>query len=105
MVPDSRRSPDDRDEHAPAEADGGTPALDEATLYAIVRNAVEDALLSVIGTVLLVGTAFVLVAFGAQAVLGSASVAGAAVGVAIAAVGVYIAAATLELIPPLRDWF
>jgi hypothetical protein len=74
-------------------------------LYTVVRDAVKDALLDVIGTVLLVGIAFVLVIAGAQAVVSALSFGTVAVGVGVAAVGVYLAAATLEIIPPIRDWF
>ena len=46
MIPDS---------HRPTDTDGGEPpttGFDEAALYTIVRDAVKDALLDVIGTVL-----------------------------------------------------
>lgn len=108
MVPDSERPPDPErpDDRPPGKTDGGTPAgFDQAVLYTVVRDAVKDALLDVIGTLLLVGIAFVLVATGAQVALQSASLLGVAIGAGIAAAGIYIAAATLELIPPIRDWF
>lgn len=107
MVPDTNRTPDaDEESGTPAQPDGGPMHdLDEAALYGIVRGAVEDALLSVIGTVLLIGTAFVIVAIGAQVALQSDSVASATIGVAIVVVGFYLAAATLEIIPPIRNWF
>jgi len=98
MVPDSNR---------PQETDGGEPfdpGFDEAALYTVVRDAVKDALLDVIGTVLLVGIAFVLVIAGVQAVFSSISLGTAAVGFGVAVVGVYLAAATLEIIPPIREW-
>ncbi|WEL27382.1 putative membrane protein (plasmid) [Haloferax volcanii] len=47
--------------------DGGDlsdPGFDKAALYTVVRDAVKDALLDVIGTVLLLGIAFVLVIAG-----------------------------------------
>ncbi|MFC7767496.1 hypothetical protein ACFQS5_01930 [Salinirubellus sp. GCM10025899] len=87
------------------ETDGGSPPeLDEAALYRVVRAAVEDALLDVLGTLLLVGVAFVLVVTGGQAVVASDSTAGTALGLVVAVGGVYLAAATLEVIPPVRDW-
>lgn len=108
MVPDSgRQDPDDGDPRS-SERGGDAAAhsdLDEAQLYAVVRDAVEDALLSVIGTLLLLGIAFVLVLAGGQVLFRTPSPVGVAVGVGVAAVGVYLAAATLELIPPIRDWF
>lgn len=58
MVPNSQR---------PTETDGSDsfdPGFDEAALYTVVRDAVKDALLDVIGTVLLLGIAFVLVIAG-----------------------------------------
>jgi hypothetical protein len=109
MVPDSKRQQDGAPrEEVSLGTDGGehpTPGFDEAVLYTVVRDAVKDALLDVIGTVLLVGIAFVLVIAGAQAVVSALSFGTVAVGVGVAAVGVYLAAATLEIIPPIRDWF
>jgi len=109
MVPDSKRPRDSaqREEGSPS-TDGGeplAPGFDEAALYTVVRDAVKDALLDVIGTVLLVGIAFVLVIAGIQAVFSSMSFGTVAVGIGVTAVGIYLAAATLEIIPPIRDWF
>jgi hypothetical protein len=53
---------------------------------------------------LLLGIAFVLVIAGVQAVFSSISLGTVAVGIGVAAVGVYLAAATLEIIPPIREW-
>lgn len=99
MVPNSQR---------PTDTDGGesfAPGFDEATLYRVVRDAVKDALLDVIGTVLLLGIAFVLVIAGIQAVFSSISLGAVAIGIGVVAAGVYLAAATLEIIPPIREWF
>ena len=82
--------------------------LDEGALYVVVRKAVEDAILGVIGTLLLVGLALVLVWVGVAMALSSDPTAGVVplvAGVAIALVGLYVAAATLEVIPPIREWF
>jgi hypothetical protein len=98
MVPDSPQ---------PRETDGGDPSgpgFDEAALYTVVRDAVKDALLDVIGTVLLLGIAFVLVVAGAQAVFSSLSLEAAALGIGVTAAGVYLAATTLEVVPPLGEW-
>ncbi|MFC7029138.1 hypothetical protein ACFQH8_20220 [Halomicroarcula sp. GCM10025710] len=73
--------------------------------YRVVRDAVTDALYDVIGTLLLLGIAFVLVVAGIQAVFSSMSLVTVAAGIGVAAVGVYLAAATLEIIPPIRAWF
>lgn len=78
--------------------------FDEAALSAVVHDAVKDALLDVVGTLLLVGIAFVLVVAGGQALLRSTSLFGTAFSISLAAIGIYLAAATLELIPPIRDW-
>lgn len=106
MVPDPNdASSDPEGEPAGPGTDGGaSPGFDEATLYRVVRAAVKDALLDVLGMLLLVGVAFVLVLAGVQAVLASGSTAGAAVGLAVAGFGLYLAAATLEVIPPVREW-
>ena len=80
--------------------------MDEGALYVVVRRAVEDAVLGVIGTLLLVGVALVLVwVGGAMAVnAGSSQPVATVAGVAIVLVGLYIAAASLEVIPPIREW-
>lgn len=80
--------------------------LDEGALYVVVRKAVEDALLGVIGTLLLVGVALVLVWVGGAIVVsaGLGQPLAVLLGLGIALVGLYFAAATLELIPPLREW-
>jgi hypothetical protein len=106
MVPDDEQTmPDDSDDGIGTVTDGSSgPGFDEASLYTVVRDAVEDALLDVIGTLLLVGVAFVLVVAGGQVLLQSGSLAGVAVGVGLLSVGLYIGAATLELVPPIREW-
>jgi hypothetical protein len=108
MVPDPNRTEAGDPEGSPLtrKTDGGSSTgFDEAALYAVIRAAVKDALLDVLGTVLLVGVAFVLVVGGAQALVGSASTTGMVLGAVAVAVGLYLAAATLEVIPPIRDWF
>lgn len=82
-------------------------SIDEGALYVVVRKAVEDAVLGVIGTLLLVGLGLVLVWIGAAMALGARSggPVPAVVGLAIGLIGLYIAAASLELVPPIREWF
>jgi hypothetical protein len=107
MVPKSDTSSDgDADGGQPRlEEDGGVaPDIDEAALFRLIRDAVKDALLDVIGTLLLLGVASVLVLIGVQLYLSSMSGLGAALGGVIVVAGLYLAAATLEIIPPLRDW-
>lgn len=81
------------------------PGFDEVALYGVVRTAVEDAFLGAVGTILLVGVAFVLVVVGASAAFRTASLPGLAFGVGAAVFGLYLAGSTLGLIPPAREWF
>lgn len=93
-------------------ADGGTVALDEATLHRVVRDAVEDAILGAIGTVLLVGVGLFLVWTGGAVAWRSLTtgvgtlgeVTGAGLGVAILLGGCYLAGTSLGLLAPMRDW-
>lgn len=88
------------------ETDGGRDAgFDERALYVVVRKAVRDAILGVIGTLLLVGIAFVVVWVGITAITATMSPLGIAFGAFAIVWGIYIAAATLELVPPVREWF
>ncbi len=106
MVPAPNDTSPDPERRAALEADGGEPVeLDEVTLYTVVREAVKDALLDVIGTLLLVGIAFVLVAAGGQAVVSSGSVAETGLGLLVALFGLYLAATSLEVVAPVREWF
>lgn len=85
--------------------DGGTvTTMDEGVLYTVVRKAVEDAILGVIGMLLLVGIAFVLVSMGGGLLLESAGVGSATFGAILLVSGLYLAAATLGIIPPIREW-
>lgn len=106
MAPDSGSSTSDSSTpDSRVESDGGTgPGFDEAALYRVTHSAVKDALLDVIGTLLLVGIAFVLVVAGGQAIISSSTTIGIVAGVGFVTVGLYIAAATLEIIPPIREW-
>ena len=99
MVPQEPSGDDDPAE--PVEV-----AIDEGALYVVVRRAVEDAVLGVVGTLLLVGVALVLVwVGGAMAVnAGGRQPVATVAGLGIALVGLYIAAASLEVIPPIREW-
>ncbi|QGA81751.1 hypothetical protein [Halomicrobium sp. LC1Hm] len=106
MVPDAS---DGTDEAATGEwrrrGDGGVdPGFDPDTLYRVVRAAIKDALLDVIGTLLLLGVALVVVTIGGQLLLGAMSEVAVAVGAFLVLFGLYLGAATLGLIPPLREW-
>jgi hypothetical protein len=103
--------PNERDEDASektsstSKTDGGVaPGFDEATLHFVVRSAVEDALLSVIGTLLLVGVACVIIMTGASIFLAPISPLGKIIGAILVVVGFYIAGVTLEIIPSVSDW-
>lgn len=107
MVPGiDRPDSDDSDQtpSPPRDLGGASSALNEEMLYRVVRKAVKDALLDVIGTVLLVGVAFVLAVAGSQAMIWSTSILETVISSILLLVGLYIAAATLELIPPIRRW-
>lgn len=87
-------------------ADGrGDPGFDEVALYGVVRKAVEDAILGAVGTILLVGVAFVLVLVGATTAVRTPGLGGVLFGSAAALFGLYLAGSTLGLIPPAREWF
>ena len=107
MVP-PRDDEHDRSEDGasgPAETDGGSdPGFDEAALYVVVREAVEDAILGVIGTLVLVGIGFVMVWAGIVGATSTGTLVGGVVGGVVAVVGVYVAASTLEVVPPVREW-
>jgi len=98
MVPEQS----DDDTHPRAD-DVSELGFDPDALYRVVRAATKDALLDVVGTILLLAVAIVLVAIGAGGLL-SGSAPSVAVGAVLVVVGCYIAAATLELVPPIREW-
>lgn len=78
--------------------------LDEQAVYRAVRYAVEDAILAVLGTLLLLGVAFVLLVAGAQiATQGTPTTL--AVGILLGLYALYIAAATLDVVPSVRECF
>jgi hypothetical protein len=81
------------------------PGFDEARLHAVVRDAVEDAILGAVGTLLLVGIAVVLLATAGSIVLQATAPIGVVIGIGVGLPAAYLFAATLGLIPPIRDWF
>lgn len=92
----------------PNETDGGTattrPAtIDEGALYVVIRKAVEDAILGVIGTLLLVGLAFVLIWFGIMVTASAfnSNRIAAAGGVFVALFGFYMALSALDMVPSI----
>jgi hypothetical protein len=101
MVPDSGEPSNT----AAADPTRPDPGFDEVAMYRVVRKAVEDAILGAVGTILLVGVAFVLVGTGASIAIQAGGWTGVAIGAAVTLFGLYLAGATLELIPPVREWF
>ncbi|MEA1930147.1 MAG: hypothetical protein U9O06_01150 [Euryarchaeota archaeon] len=81
--------------------------VDEQALYRVVRSAVEDAILGVLGTLLLLAIAAFFLWLGG-AMLVSAVEAGLTLnlgyGIVFLAFGLYLGARTLDLVPPLREW-
>lgn len=78
-------------------SDGRSVAdMDEDELHTVVRDAVEDAVLGVIGTLLLVGIGFVLAATGGATLFESSGVGSATVGAILLVSGLSLAAAALK---------
>ncbi|MFC4449608.1 hypothetical protein [Halorussus aquaticus] len=87
-------------------SDDGTPAeFDEAALYGVVREAVEDAILGVIGTLLLVGVALVIVLAGVGTMTRTGGPAVTVFGGLVTALVLYLGAVTLGVIPPVSERF
>lgn len=83
--------------------DGGLPdGMDEGTLYLVVRRAVEDAILNVIGTLLLVGVALLVIWVGAMVAVRTPSTAGLVAGSIAILIGMYIGGTTLGVVPSLQ---
>lgn len=81
---------------------GPTRDLDEAAVYRAVRRGVEDALLDVVGTLLLVGLALVAVHLGATVAFGANTTVGRVVGIGFVGGGVVLAAWALDVLPAER---
>jgi hypothetical protein len=78
--------------------------LNEQELYVVIRKAVEDAIMGVIGTLLLLGVALVLVWAGI-AIAFYETILGLVAGVVAIGCGVYLGAVTIGFIPPILEWF
>ncbi|MFC4549190.1 MULTISPECIES: hypothetical protein [Halorussus] len=110
MVSNSDSSPrpsdtETRTETATMTDGGATAEFDEAALYGVVREAVEDAILGVIGTLLLVGVSLAVTWGGATVLMRATNLLGMALGAGVALFGLYLGAVILELVPPVREWF
>ena len=79
--------------------------LEPSELYIVVRKAMEDAILNVIGTLLLVGLSLVLVWFGMVVATSSYNTSPviALGGAFVVLVGIYQAASVLGIIPSMTD--
>lgn len=75
--------------------------MDEGTLYLVVRRAVEDAILNVIGTLLLVGVALLMIWVGAMVAVRTPSTGGLVAGTIAILIGLYIGGSTLGVLPSL----
>ncbi|MFC7140412.1 hypothetical protein ACFQMA_11300 [Halosimplex aquaticum] len=90
----------------PRVSDGGvSPGIDEDELYEIVHDAVEDAILGAVGTLLLVGIGVLLFASGAAAVGQAEGTAAVAVGLGVALLGGGLVVTTLTDVLPVDRWF
>lgn len=86
------------------QTDGGV--LVEVTddeLYTVVRTAVRDAMLDVLGTVFLLVVALASLGIGSQFLLFEQSITGGVVGLAVIVFGVTVAAFALDVIPAIRE--
>ncbi|GAA0242424.1 hypothetical protein ACFFQF_19910 [Haladaptatus pallidirubidus] len=82
----------------------GSDGLNGQELYVVIRKAVEDAILEIIGTLLLLGVALALVWAGI-AIAFSGTTFGLVAGIVAIGCGVYFGAATLRIILPIQKWF
>lgn len=73
-------------------------------LYTVIRKAIEDAMLHVLGTLVLVGIATILVLAGGYVFLAGTDPAGALGGIALILIGFYIGGVSLDVVPPVDDW-
>lgn len=90
-------------------ADGGretaaTTTLSEEELRRLISDAVEDAILGAIGTVLLMAIGLVFVAVGAVTAVEGSTTTEWLLGAAFLLFGGYVAARAVRLLPPLRAW-
>ena len=86
------------------EPDGGQEfGFDEQALYVVVRKAVEDALLGVIGTLVAVLVGFSLAWFGMAVAASGQSTAAFVGGIVVTGVGLTLAASAVGLGPSIWD--
>ncbi|MFC5279754.1 hypothetical protein ACFPM1_13445 [Halorubrum rubrum] len=85
----------------PSGDDGDAPDVDASTRYWIVRKAVEDALMNVFWTIVLLALAVVLLWFGGIAAIGAADGSPVMIPIAVGLLGVAAAAFAVALEIPL----
>ena len=81
--------------------------FDEQALYRVVRSAVEDAILGVLGTLLLLGIAAFFAWLGGAMLVSAASTGvtpNLGFGILFLSFGLYLGAATLDLVPSFGEW-
>lgn len=78
--------------------------MDADEFYTVLRKAIEDAMLNVLGTLVLVGIGFVFVWVGAQMFFAGPDPTGAIAGAVIILIGFYLAAVSLGVIRPVQTW-
>ncbi|WP_436911436.1 hypothetical protein [Halosimplex marinum] len=97
-------SADPDDGSGPAISGGSAAEIDEERLYEIVHDAVEDAVLGVVGTLLLLGVGVVLLSSGVTAVLGATSPAMSGLGVVVFLFGLGALFEGLRGVLPVGRW-
>jgi len=98
----SKGTPTDADT---AFADGGAPGFDEERLHAVVRDAVEDAILGAVGTLLLVGIGLLFFWGGLTAIADANTGDAGVVGALMMIVGLALVVGTLHDMLPTSRWF
>ena len=80
-------------------------ALEGQELYTILRAAIEDAMMNVLGSLVLVVVGFLFAIAGAFLFITGLDPVGMYVGMVIILIGFYIVAVSLGAIRPVRQWF
>ncbi|WP_415379925.1 hypothetical protein [Halosimplex sp. TS25] len=98
-----RDTPNESDERA---SDGGiATGIDEERLYEIVYDAVEDAILGAVGTLLLTGIGVLFLVAGVTALGRAEGSAAIAIGLGVALLGGGLVVTTLTDVLPADRWF
>ena len=95
----------DHPERVTEEPPSRDPGFDEDRLYEVVAQAVEDAVISAIWTVIMVGIAVALVWVGIAVVVANPTPLGLIFGAITILAGFYVAGTRLDVIAPVRSWW